>query len=96
MRKINIEAYQTAIALVAQHQHDLRTIVINNISEEAFFVLEGEVHHLKEKKSMRILTYEEDFVELRHKIKKSMPTWISKLDPSDMRTCGNNPEVAYT
>ena len=78
MRKINIEAYQTAIALVAQHQHDLRTIVINNISEEAFFVLEGEakqlervvtVHHLKEKKSMRILTYEEDFVELRHKIK---------------------------
>lgn len=105
MRKINIEAYQTAIALVAQHQHDLRTIVINNISEEAFFVLEGEakqlervvtVHHLKEKKSMRILTYEEDFVELRHKIKKSMPTWISKLDPSDIRTCGNNPEVAYT
>ena len=63
MRKINIEAYHTAIALVAQHQHDLRTIVINNISEEAFFVLEGEakqlervvtVHHLKEKKSMRI------------------------------------------
>ena len=45
---------------------------------------------------MRILTYEEDFVELRHKIKKSMPTWISKLDPSDIRTCGNNPEVANT
>jgi hypothetical protein len=42
MRKINIEAYQTAIALVAQHQNDLRTIVINNIPEEAFFVLEGE------------------------------------------------------
>jgi hypothetical protein len=78
MRKINIEAYQTAIALVAQHQNDLHTIVINNISKEAFFVLEEEakqkervitVHHLKEKKSMRILTYEEDFVEVRHKIK---------------------------
>jgi hypothetical protein len=45
---------------------------------------------------MRILAYEEDFVEVKHEIKKSMPTWISKLDPSDIRTCGNNPEVAYT
>jgi hypothetical protein len=104
MRKINNEAYQTAIALVTQHQNDLRTIVINNILEEAF-VLEGEanqkervltVHHLKEKKSIRILTYEEDFVEVRHEIKKSMPTWISKLNPRDIRTCGNNSEVAYT
>jgi hypothetical protein len=25
-----------------------------------------------------------------------MPTWISKLNPSGIRTCGNNPEVAYT
>jgi CRISPR/Cas system endoribonuclease Cas6 (RAMP superfamily) len=58
MRKINIEAYQTAISLVSQHQNDLRTIVINKISEEAFFVLEGEakqkqrvitVQHLKRK-----------------------------------------------
>jgi hypothetical protein len=78
MRKINNKPYQTAIALVAKHQNDLITIVINNISEEAFFVLEEEanqkdrvltVHHLKEKKSMRILTYEEDFVEARHEIK---------------------------
>jgi hypothetical protein len=39
MRKINNEAYLTAIALVAQHQNDLRTIVINNVSEEGFFIV---------------------------------------------------------
>jgi hypothetical protein len=45
---------------------------------------------------MSILTYQEDFIELRHEIKKSMPTWISKLDPSDIRISGDNPEVAKT
>jgi hypothetical protein len=52
------------------------------------------VHHLKEKKSMRILTYEVDFIEVRYDIKKSMPTWISKFDPNDIRSCGNNSEVS--
>jgi hypothetical protein len=41
MRKINNEAHQIAIALVTNRQNNLRTIVISNISEEAFFVLEG-------------------------------------------------------
>jgi hypothetical protein len=45
---------------------------------------------------MKIIIYEEDFVELRHKIKKSMLIWITKLYPSDIRTCGDNPEVANT
>jgi hypothetical protein len=67
MQKINQKAFNNAIALVAQHQNNLRTVVINNISKEAYFVLEGEarqmehvltVHHLSKKKSVRLITYE--------------------------------------
>jgi hypothetical protein len=48
-------AYKHAIAVVAQHQNDLHTIVVNNVSEGTYFVLERDakkldkvitVHHL--------------------------------------------------
>jgi hypothetical protein len=60
MQKISSKAFNNAIALVAQHQNDVWTVVINNVSEEAYFVLEGKtrqmehvltVHHLSKKKS---------------------------------------------
>jgi hypothetical protein len=54
------------------------------------------VHHLSKKKSMRLITYEDEFQELRREIKNKLPVWISKLDPSDLRTCGDNLEVAQT
>ena len=103
MRSINSKAYQHAVALVAQHQHELRTIVLNNVAEEAYFVLEEHakqidkvltVHHIKEKKSMRIVTYRDDFKELRKEIRKELHTWIDHLDPSDIRACGDAPTLA--
>jgi hypothetical protein len=32
-------------------------------------------------------------MELRHKIKKSIPKWISKLLPSEIRSCRDHPEI---
>jgi hypothetical protein len=58
MKAMNPTAFKHAVAMVAQFQNDLRTIVINNVSEEAYFVMENHakqvdkvltVHHLIEK-----------------------------------------------
>ena len=102
MKRMNYKAFQHAIAMVAQTQNDLRTIVLNNISEEAYFVLESAanqvnkirtVHHIKSKKSMRIVTFEENFLEVRRTIRNLLPSWIEQLDPSDLRTCGDTPTL---
>jgi hypothetical protein len=103
MRNVNPTAFQNAVALVAQHQNDLRTIVVDNVAEEAYFVLEGfakqvdkviTVHHLQNKKSMRVITYNDDFRNIRKVIKENMKEWIDNLDPSDIRACGEIPALA--
>ena len=105
MRYVSSKAFNNAVALVAQHQNDLRTVVINNVSESAYFVLEEEakkvqhvvtVHHLKHKHSMRLTTYQDEFLEVRKDINKLMPKWIDALDPSDLRSCADKPEMVTT
>ena len=105
MRYVSPKAFNNAIALVAQHQNDLRTVVINNVTESAYFVLEEEakkvqhvitVHHLKDKQSMRLTTYQKEFLTVRQETNKLMPRWIDALDPSDMRSCEDKPEMAIT
>jgi hypothetical protein len=77
MKSINQVAFRNAEALVAQHQNNVRTIVVNNVSSDAYFTLETKakqvnkvltVHHLVEKESMRIITYNNDVIELRRHI----------------------------
>jgi hypothetical protein len=105
MKSINQVAFRNAVALVAQHQNDLRTIVVNNVSSDAYFTLEAKakqvdkvltVHHLVEKESMRIVTYDNDVIKLRQHIWKLLPTWIDNLDPSDLRSCKHPPTMAPT
>ena len=103
LRNVNPKAFNNAVAIIAQHQNDLRTVVVNNVSSEAFFVLEGEarqlenvitVHHYMGKQSMRITTYQSEFQKVRKAIKNAIPTWITKMDPSDLRSCGDPPVLA--
>jgi hypothetical protein len=105
VKSVNPTAYKHAIAVVAQHQNDLRTIVVNNVSEGAYYVLKREakqmnkvvtVHHLHGKQSMRIVTYHEDFIDVRREIRQLLPEWISKLDPSDIRASGETPNMVPT
>lgn len=105
MKSINQVAFRHAVALVAQHQNDLRTIVVNNVSSDAYFTLETKakqvdkvltVHHIAAKESMRLVTYDDDVIELRRHIRKLLPTWINDLDPSDLRSCKHTPAMAPT
>jgi hypothetical protein len=54
------------------------------------------VHHLREKKALRIATYEDEFIALQQEVKNLLPNCISRLDPNDLRSCGENPELATT
>jgi hypothetical protein len=105
LKKMNPTAFRHAVAIVAQHQNDLRTIVINNVSEEAFFVLENKalqvekiqtVHHLINKNSVCLVAYAEDILEVRKKIRLVLPDWIDELDPSDICSCGDKPVLVST
>jgi hypothetical protein len=79
--------------------------VINNVSAEAFFVMENyakqienvlTVHHLIEKKSIRLVTYEDDIIEVRRQVKKEFHSWLNNLDPSNLRSCGQPPTMVTT
>jgi hypothetical protein len=102
MQRANTEAYSKAIAYTAQFQHDLRTIVIDNVSEEAHFVLEHQamlvpnildIYHLPKKASMRIVVHINNFQLIHKDVKHHLQDWIEMLDPSDIRTSGE-PKVA--
>ena len=104
VKQIDEKAFANGIAITAQHQQDLRTVVVNNISEDAFFILEHQattienvrsIHHLKSKNSMRVIVYKEHFNEVRSYIKTKVLEWKTLLDPSDLRQCSGPPEVAY-
>jgi hypothetical protein len=105
MKAMNPKAYKHAVALVAQHQNNLRTVVINNVSEDAFFVMENyakqienvlTVHHLIDKKSMRLVTYKDDVMEVRRQVRRDFPSWLNNLDPSTFCSCGQPPTIVTT
>jgi hypothetical protein len=88
MQRANTEAYSMAIA---------RTIVIDNVSEEAHFVLEHQAmlvpnilhaYHLPKKASMRIVVHIDNFQSIHKDVKHHLQDWIEMLDPSDIRTIG--------
>jgi hypothetical protein len=103
MQRANKEAYSKAIAYTAaQFQHDMRTIAIDNVSEEAHFVLEHQamlvpnilhVYHLPKKASMRIVVHIDDFPLICKEVKHLLHNWIEMLEPSDIRNSGE-PRVA--
>ena len=88
------QPYKDAIALGSQHQHDLRTVVINNISEVAFYTrrrskTDGEKSNSASLEREEV--YEDSFIRQWHSwlntiSQKIFPTWISKLDTNDTWT----------
>jgi hypothetical protein len=75
MRQMNEQAYNNAVAYTAQFQSELRTIVVNNVTKEAHFVLEHQTmllpnvlhtYHMMEKNSMRIVVTAQVFEVTRH------------------------------
>jgi len=93
----NEKAFKNAIALVAQIQNDSRIIIIENVSEEAFFVYDAQLqklsdtvgyYHLPKKARVHIVVQLEDYQNLRRLIQQEINDWNSKLDPSDIRYTG--------
>ena len=102
LQRINVPAFNNAIAYTTQVQAELRTIVINRVSEDSFFILENQViqlenvigvYHVTSKESLRIVVDMEAYLTTRKIIKNHLHSWIEMLDPSDTRLTGN-PEVA--
>jgi hypothetical protein len=102
MQRANTEAYSKAIVYTAQFQHDLRAIVINNVSEEAHFVLEHQamlvpnilhVYHLPKKASIRIVVHINAFQLIHKDVKHLLQDRIEMLDPIGIRNSGK-PRVA--
>lgn len=102
LQKVNEKAFKSAVALAAQIQQDSRTIIINNVAEEAFFILDTQLQSIADvigyfhdvfKQAIRIIVHYEDFTQTRQYIQQSIDMWNSKLDPSDVRVTGL-PEMA--
>jgi urease gamma subunit len=91
MQHVNQKAFNNAIPATAQFHSTLRTIVINQVSEESYFVLENQVgavnnllgvYHLIHKESMCLI------VKTRKEVKELMKEWTLFLNPSDTRLTG--------
>jgi hypothetical protein len=94
---VNNKAFQHAVAMTAQIQNDTRTIIIENVSEEAYFIYESQLQHIGEiigyyhvsaTKSIRLVVQTEEFMSIRRLIQKEISTWNGFLDPSDVRQTG--------
>jgi hypothetical protein len=97
MQHVNQKAFNNAIAATAQFHSTLKTIVINQVSEESYFVLKNQVgavnnflgvYHLIHKESMHLIVTEDDFIQTRKEVKELMKEWTLLLDPSDTRHTG--------
>ena len=97
------EAYNNSIAKAAQFQDELRSITIQNVSPEAFFILDNEleqlaminVHfHTPELNTIRIVVNKRDYNTVQQAIKENINRWSNALDPSDIRKTGL-PELQY-
>jgi hypothetical protein len=97
-QKVNEKAFKNAIALVAQIQDDSRSIVIENVSEEAFFIYDSQLkqqsefigyYHLPQKSKIYIVVQLEDYQTVRKRFQSAIIEWNEMLDPSDTRYTGS-------
>jgi hypothetical protein len=96
-QRINQKAFQNAVALVAQIQKDSRLIVIENVSEDSFFVYDTELqqltdivgyYHVPRKFKVHIVVQFDDYITTNRHISSQIESWNKKLDPSDVRYVG--------
>lgn len=97
LQKVNQKAYNHAVALAAQIQNDSRMIIIDNVTEESFFIFDSQIQSLPEmigyyhdnnKQTIRIIVHFQEFKTIRKVIQQTIGKWNSMLDPSDVRVSG--------
>ena len=104
LRSVDESAYNTAIKYVTVKNTNTWTIVVNYVSEGAFFKLEEKIkaslsadHVIYDpnKCTLKILVPKSSFSLLRNKLKSEIQQWCTDLDPDDTRCFDTYPEVAY-
>ena len=104
LRSVDEAAYHNAIKYVTAKNVNTWTIVVNYVSEGAFFKLEEKIkaslktdHVIYDPTTctMKILVPKNSFSTLRNELKSELQNWCIDLDPDDTRRFDTNPEVAY-
>lgn len=104
LRRTNEPAYHKALKYVASKNENTWKILINYVSEGAFFKLEGalkeslHVQHITHNPinhTMTVLVPKSQFDQVRAQLKVELQNLSVTLDPEDTRLFDTNPEVAY-
>jgi len=104
MKQVNENAYNKAVEYVTSRNANIWTIVIQYMSEGAFFKLEDKLKSLPlvehviydpAGKKARVLVPKSSFHIQRETIKEQMKHWVKDLDPDDTREYGSSPEVSH-
>ena len=104
VRSVDEAAYHNAIKYVTAKNVNAWTIVVNYVSEGAFFKLEENIkaslktdHVIYDPTTctMKILVPKNSFSALRNELKSELQNWCINLDPDDTHRFDTNPEVAY-
>jgi hypothetical protein len=104
MKQVNEGAYNKAVEYVASRNTNIWTIVLQYMSEGAFFKLEENLKSLPSVehviydpvgKKARVLVPKPSFHHQRETIKEKLKNWVKDLDPDDTREFGASPEVSH-
>lgn len=104
MKQVNEIAYSKAVEYVASRNKNIWTIVIQYMSEGAFFKLEDKIKALPSiehviydprAKKARVLVPRSSFHHQRDLIKDQLKKWTTELDPEDTREYNSHPEVSH-
>ena len=104
MKQVNEGAYNKAVEYVASRNTNIWTIVLQYMSEGAFFKLEENLKSLPSVehviydpvgKKARVLVPKTSFHSLRETIKEKLKNWATDLDPDDTREFAAPPEVSH-
>ena len=104
MRKFNEEAYNKVIKFIASKSENTWTILSKCMSDGAYFKLEQPIKHNlsvehvihdPKAKKARILVSNKDFHECRQLLKEKLTSWVTYLDPDDIKEHNTPPEVTH-
>jgi hypothetical protein len=98
MQKVNPKAWKSALVLTAQIQNNSHMIVVKNVTEESYVILETQFqsltdvigfYHESNKQVIKIIVHTNDFTITRKVIQQSLQKWNDMLDPSNTRLLGS-------
>ena len=103
MKKVNEKAFNNAVRFASKLKSNTQVIMMNNVTEGAFFKLEEQikaevghemVYHLPDYEKVKILTNKNAFESTRKELKGKMQQWIKLLEDNEYDE-ENLPSVAY-